>query len=109
MFPAKVSRGPVDEMVTFLSDDLRGDALRLAAELRAERLRVEVFPEGGRKLDRALKYAAGRSVPVLAILGEDERARGEVSVRDLQTRQQDAAPRATAARDIARRVRIEAT
>jgi len=109
MFPAKVSRGPVDVMVTFLSDDLRGDALRLAAELRAERLRVEVFPEGSRKLDRALKYASGRSVPVLAILGEDERDRGEVSVRDLQTRQQEAVARATAGTDIARRVRIEAT
>jgi histidyl-tRNA synthetase len=109
MFPAKVSRGPVDVMVTFLGDDLRGDALRLASELRAERLRVEVFPEGSRKLDRALKYASSRNVPVLAILGEDERARGEVAVRDLQTRQQDAAPRATAATMIARRVRIEAT
>ena len=109
MFPAKVSRGPVDVMVTFLSDDLRGDALRLATELRTERLRVEVFPEGSRKLDRALKYASGRNVPVLAILGEDERARGEVAVRDLQTRQQDAAPRTTAAQEIARRVRIEAT
>ncbi|MBS1818825.1 MAG: histidine--tRNA ligase [Acidobacteria bacterium] len=108
MFPAKVSRGPVDVMVTFLSDELRGDALRLAAELRAERLRVEVFPESSRKLDRALKYASGRHVPVLAILGEDERARGEVAVRDLQTRRQEAAPRATAAGHIARLVRIEA-
>jgi histidyl-tRNA synthetase len=107
MFPAKVSRGAVDVMVTFLSDDLRGDALRLASELRGERLRVEVFPEGSRRLDRALKYAASRSVPVLAILGEDERARGEVAVRDLQTRQQEAAPRTTAAKEIARRVRIE--
>ena len=109
MFPAKVSRGAVDVMVTFLGEELRGDALRLASELRAERLRVEVFPEGSRKLDRALKYASGRNVPVLAILGEDEHARGEVAVRDLQTRQQDGAPRATAAKDIARRVRIEAT
>ncbi|MEQ1911974.1 MAG: ATP phosphoribosyltransferase regulatory subunit, partial [Vicinamibacterales bacterium] len=109
MFPAKVSRGPVDVMVTFLTDDLRGDALRLASELRGERLRVEVFPEGSRKLDRALKYAAGRNVPVLVILGEDEHARREVTVRDLQTRQQDAVPRATAAAAIVRRVRIEAT
>jgi histidyl-tRNA synthetase len=109
MFPAKVSRGPVDVMVTFLGDDLRSDALKLASELRAERLRVEVFPEGSRKLDRSLKYASSRGVPVLAILGEDERARGEVAVRDLQTRQQDAAPRTTAAKDIARRVRIEVT
>ena len=109
MFPAKVSRGAADVMVTFMGDGLRADALALANELRAERLRVEVFPEGGRKLDRALKYAGTRNVPVLAILGEDEAARGEVAVRDLQTRQQDAAPRATAAKDIARRVRIEAT
>ncbi len=109
MFPAKVSRGAVDVMVTFLSDDLRADALRLATELRGERLRVEVFPESSRRLDRVLKYASGRNVPVLAILGEDERARGEVTVRDLQTRQQEAAPRASAAHEIARRVRIEGT
>ncbi|MFN7984178.1 MAG: histidine--tRNA ligase [Vicinamibacterales bacterium] len=109
MFPAKVSKGPVDVMVTALGDDLRADALRLATELRAERLRVEVFPEASRKLDRSLKYASGRNVPVLVILGQDEQERGEVTVRDLQTRQQEGVSRATAAGQIARRVRIEAT
>ena len=48
MFPVKVSRGPVDVMVTFLGDDLRPDALKLATELRSERLRVEVFPRSRR-------------------------------------------------------------
>ncbi|MFL6231172.1 MAG: histidine--tRNA ligase, partial [Pyrinomonadaceae bacterium] len=33
MFPAKVARGPVDVMVTFLVEDLRADALKLATEL----------------------------------------------------------------------------
>jgi histidyl-tRNA synthetase len=106
MFPAKVSRGAVDVMVTFLADALRDDALRLATELRAERLRVEVFPEASRKLDRVLKYAAGRSVPVLAILGEDEQARGEVTARDLQTREQNSVLRVGAAAAIANRVRL---
>jgi histidyl-tRNA synthetase len=106
MFPAKVSTGAVDVMVTFLTDGLRADALKLAAELRAEKLRVEVFPEVSPKLEKPLKYASGRNVPVLAILGEDEQARGEVTVRDLQTRKQEAAPRATAADWIAKRVRI---
>ncbi len=106
MFPARVSRGPLDVMIAYLDDDSRPDALRLAAELRAERLRVDVYPEGGRKLDKPLKYAAARNVPVLVILGEDERARGEVAVRDLQTRQQDSTPRATAAAFIAQRVRV---
>src|SRR3954453_14756862 len=56
MFPAKVSRGAVDVMVTFLADALRPDALKLASELRGEKLRVEVYPEASRKLDKALKY-----------------------------------------------------
>ena len=45
MFPAKVSRGAVDVMVRCLDDEAQGEALTLAAELRAERLRVEVYPE----------------------------------------------------------------
>jgi histidyl-tRNA synthetase len=106
MFPARVWTGAVDVMVTFLSSGLRADALKLAAELRAEKLRVEVFPEVSPKLEKPLKYAAGRHVPVLVILGEDERLNGEVTVRDLQTRKQEAAPRATAADWIAKRVRI---
>jgi histidyl-tRNA synthetase len=106
MFPARVSRGPLDVMIAYLDEASRGDALRLAGELRAERLRVDVYPEGGRKLEKPLKYAAARNVPVLAILGEDERARAEVTVRDLQTRQQESAPRGSAAFFIAKRVRI---
>ena len=107
MFPAKVSRGAVDVMIACLDDESRGDALTLAAEIRAEKLRVDIYPEAGRKLERPLKYAGSRGVPVLAILGEDERASGEVTVRDLQTREQERAPRATAASWIARRVRID--
>jgi histidyl-tRNA synthetase len=107
MFPARVSRGAVDVMIAVLHDKLRGDALKLAAELRAEELRVDIFPDAGAKLDRPLRYASSRHVPVLAILGEDEQARGEVAVRDLQTRQQENAPRTGAAEWIAKRVRIE--
>jgi histidyl-tRNA synthetase len=106
MFPARVSRSPVDVMVTFLSDAQRADALKLATELRQEKLRVEIFPESSRKIDKPLKYAGSRAVPVLAILGEDEQARGEVAVRDLQTRQQESVPRRSAAQAIANRVRL---
>jgi histidyl-tRNA synthetase len=106
MFPAKISRGPVDVMVTFLTDNLRDDAVKLAGEIRTESLRVDLYPEASRKLEKPLKHASARNVPVMVILGEDEHARGEVSVRDLQTRQQEALPRATAAVAIAKRVRL---
>jgi histidyl-tRNA synthetase len=107
MFPAKVQRGAVDVMIACLDDRQRPDALTLASELRAERLRVEIYPETGRKLEKPLKYGSVRNAPVLVILGEDEQARGEVTVRDLQTRVQNALPRTGAAVEIARRVRID--
>ena len=106
MFPANVARGAVDVMVAVLVDDLRGDALKLAGEMRAQNLRVDVYPEVSRKLEKPLKYASSRNVPVMAILGEDEHARGEVAVRDLHTRHQESVPRAGAAKSIANRVRL---
>jgi histidyl-tRNA synthetase len=107
MFPAKVSHGPVDVMIAVLQEGLRADALKLAAELRAENLRVDIYPDSGSRVDKPLKYASSRNVPVLAIIGADEHARGEVAVRDLHTRQQENAPRSSAAQWIAKRVRIE--
>ena len=106
MFPAKVSRGAVDVMVDV--------SRRRPARRRAQAGRrscgprscaSKSIPRRAAKLDKPLKYASSRNVPVLAILGEDEQARGEVAVRDLQTRQQDAAPRTRRER-IAQRVTV---
>jgi histidyl-tRNA synthetase len=96
MFPATVAQGVVDVVVTFLDDDSRGDALRLATELRGARLRVDVFPEASRKFEKPLKYASARGAKLMAIFGENERAKDEVSVRDLTTRAQTAVRRADA-------------
>jgi histidyl-tRNA synthetase len=96
MFPDAVERGAVDVVVTFLDEDSRGDALKLATELRASALRADVFPEVGRKFEKPLKYASARGAKLMAILGENERAKGEVSVRDLTTREQTAVSRADA-------------
>lgn len=90
MFPAGVSAGAVDVMVTFLDDSCRPAALRLAAEVRHSGVAVDIYPEASRKFDKPLKYAAGRQVRLLAIIGPDELARGEVALRDLTTRAQHA-------------------
>ena len=90
MFPAVVTGGAVDVVVTFLDDESRQEALRVASELRRSKLRVDVFPDSGRKMDKPLKYAAARGARAMAIVGENERQRGEVSIRNLQTREQQA-------------------
>ena len=106
MFPATVAGGGVDVMVTIWSDEARGDALTLAAELRRAGLRVDVYPESD-KLGKQVKYAASRNVSFVAILGDDERARGEVAVKDLRTGDQQSVARAEAPQFIARRLNPE--
>jgi histidyl-tRNA synthetase len=96
MFPAAVAHGGVDVLVTIWNVDSRSDALALAGELRRSGLRVDVYPEAD-KLGKQFKYASSRHVPFVAIVGDDERARGEVAIKDMRSGEQVAVPRAEAA------------
>ena len=107
MFPGALAGGAVDVMVTLWNDEGRGDALALASELRRGGLRVEVYPEAD-KLGKQFKYASSRHVPLVAILGDDERARGEVAVKDLRSAEQVPVPRAQVAAYIRGRLAPEA-
>ncbi|PYQ99675.1 MAG: histidine--tRNA ligase [Acidobacteria bacterium] len=107
MFPPTVAKGSIDAVITFMDDDSRAEALRLATELRATKIRVDVFPESSRKFDKSLKYSSARGAGIMAIFGENERTRGEVSIRDLHTREQQAVPRDQAPAVIARLLNLE--
>jgi histidyl-tRNA synthetase len=82
--------------VTIWNADSRGAALALAAELRRGGLRADLYPEAD-KLGKQFKYAASRGVPFVAIVGDDERARGEVAIKELRSGEQTSVPRAQAA------------
>ena len=96
MFPAALVSSPADVMVTIWNEATRDQSLALAGELRAARLRVDVYPEAD-KIGKQFKYASSRHVPFVAILGDDERARGDVSVKDLRTGEQQGVARSEAA------------
>jgi histidyl-tRNA synthetase len=99
MFQPEITRGVVDVMVTIWNEQTRADSLALAAELRRAGLSVDVYPEADR-LAKQFKDASSRAVPFVAVVGDDERARGEVSIKDLRTGEQQSRPRADLARFI---------
>jgi histidyl-tRNA synthetase len=84
MFPQALVSSPADLMVTVWSDETITESISLATQLRREGLRVDLYPEMD-KLARQFKYAAARGIPFVVIAGDDERARGEVSVKDLRS------------------------
>ena len=62
----------------------RNDYLKLAAQLRAAGIGVEVYPEA-KKLGKQLQYADRQGFRVALIAGENEFAAGECQVKDLAT------------------------
>lgn len=87
MFPSKLVSSPADVMVTIWSEPNAEDAISLAKELRATGLRVDVYPTPD-KIGNQFKYASSRGIPIVAVLGDDELAQGEVSLKDLRTGEQ---------------------
>jgi len=87
MFPAELISSPADLMLTIWNEDSIGDSIALASELRSHGLRVDVYPEVD-KMGKQFKYASARKIPFVAIVGDDERARGEVAIKDMDTGEQ---------------------
>ena len=92
MFPATLASAPADVMVTIWDESGIHDSLALAAELRAEGLRVDLYPEAD-KLGKQFTYASARAHPFVAIVGASERERNEVSLKNMATGEQRTLPR----------------
>jgi histidyl-tRNA synthetase len=87
MFPASLASSAADVMVTVWNEDTVSDCVELAQSLRAEGLRVDLYPEAD-KLGKQFKYASSRGLPFVAVLGEEEIKRGEVSLKDMRSGEQ---------------------
>jgi histidyl-tRNA synthetase len=77
---AKPEPGPV--VVTVFDKDRVADYQRMAQALRDAGIRAELYLGSG-KMGPQLKYADKRGAPCVVIQGGDEKAKGEVQVKDL--------------------------
>ncbi|MEP6920882.1 MAG: histidine--tRNA ligase [bacterium] len=93
MFPRELASSPAEVMVSIWSEESITDSLALAQELRNVGLRVDVYPAAD-KLGKQFKYASSRDIPFVVVLGDDERARGEVSLKNLRSGEQSSLPHA---------------
>jgi histidyl-tRNA synthetase len=104
MFPAGLVSSPADVMVTIWNEESFGESLALASELRSGGLRVDVYPEAD-KMGKQFKYASARGISFVAIVGDDERARGEVAIKDMESGEQRSVKRAEVAEALQNRER----
>ena len=77
---------PADVLLLPMTEDL-GAAVRLATQLRSAGIRTQIYAEQ-KKFKAKIGYADKLHIPYVIFLGEDEIAKGECSVKDLATGQQ---------------------
>ncbi|ULU24161.1 histidine--tRNA ligase [Dyella terrae] len=81
------ARSTVDVLVTQMDPAQLPAYLALASELRSAGIATEVVLDGG-KLGKQFKYADRAGIRFVIVLGEDELAKGVVTVKDLRREDQ---------------------
>jgi histidyl-tRNA synthetase len=98
MFPPSIENAGVDLLVVALEDGAQPAAFETAAAARLVKgLRVDLYPDVAKKLDKVFRYVDQRKAKFLAIIGGNEVAQGTVSVRNVVTRTQETISRAALA------------
>jgi len=97
MFPETLASSPADVLVSVWDESSQTDSAKLAHELREHGLRVDLYPEAD-KIGKQFRYASARGIPFVVVLGDDERARGEVAIKNLQSGEQQSVQRDQVAR-----------
>ena len=98
MFPSNLGDA-AEVMVALWSEAMIADSLAIASQLRGQGVRVDLYPEPD-KLAKQFKYAAGRAVPFVVIIGEAEKESGEVALKNMRTGEQKSLKREEAAAEI---------
>jgi len=96
MYPPDVGGTVVQVLVTVFAPESLPESLQLLTELRSAGLRCELY-YGADPLGTQIRYALKKGVPLLLILGPDELASAQVTLRDLRSKRQALLPRAEAA------------
>ena len=88
MFPASLAMTPADVMIATF-DAVERCPTRCAWRPRCAKhgLRVLVYPDAD-KIGKQIKYADGRGIPLVALLGEDEIKSGTITVKNLAAQTQ---------------------
>jgi histidyl-tRNA synthetase len=70
-------------VVLVMDKDRQGDYWRMVQQLRGAGIRAEMYV-GSAGMKAQMKYADKRGSPLVVIQGGDEKARGEVQIKDLR-------------------------
>jgi len=95
LYPPGIAGTVVEAFVAVFNEATRPAATRLAADLRAAGIRVDLYLQD-KNLGKQMSHADKKGIPVVALLGENEIAAGTVKLKRLRDGQEVTVPAADA-------------
>lgn len=86
LFPASVTQS-VKALCCFMEESFKSYTFNICTTLRQADISADMYPKAA-KLGKQLKYADKRSIPYAIIIGEEEAASGELTVKNLKSGEQ---------------------
>ena len=84
LLPKDLGKSPATILVTVFDSERLNTSLQFAAELRSAGLKVACYPEVA-KLPKQFKYADRMKISTVVVIGPDEAANNQVTIKDLTT------------------------
>ncbi len=76
-------------LVTTFDKAYQNQTLEVAKKLRQANIKTELYPDVTDKIGKQFKYADKKLIPYAIVIGEEEVAQNKVSLKNLQTRDQE--------------------
>jgi histidyl-tRNA synthetase len=92
LIPKNLGNSPASILVSVFDSERRITSLEFASELREVGLKVMCYPEVA-KLPKQFKYADRMGIPIVAVIGPDEAANDQVTIKKLASGEQQSVSR----------------
>jgi len=92
LFPADLANSVTKVLVTIFSEELKQKSMETASKLRLQNINAELYLgeiKEKNPLEKQLKYADQKKIPYVLIIGPEEAEKNIVTVKNLQTREQN--------------------
>ncbi|MCB9813604.1 MAG: histidine--tRNA ligase [Pseudomonadales bacterium] len=76
-------------LITTFNKMYQSQTLKIAKKLRQANIKTELYPDHTDKIAKQFKYANKKKIPYAIVIGEEEMTQNKVSLKNLQTRDQE--------------------
>ena len=105
MFPESIRSSTAQVLVTLFDADTQATSIKVGTELRQAGINTSIYYDFADRLGDQIGYASAKGIPFVVIIGPDELARGEATIREMGETRREGDQRTVPLADVVETIR----